>query len=148
MNIRVKVCDQNFEVEVGDLNARPILAQIDGETFEVWPEEEAVQPAAVPAPVRVSPASAPAPRPAPAPAAAAAAPSGGNRVVSAPIPGVIIGVSAKPGDTIAVGQELVTLEAMKMKNAIRATRAGKIANVFVTVGDKVRHGQPLVEFTE
>ena len=39
------------------------------------------------------------------------------------------------------------LEAMKMKNPIRATREGTVATVLISVGDHVRHGQPLVEFT-
>jgi glutaconyl-CoA/methylmalonyl-CoA decarboxylase subunit gamma len=146
MKMRVKVGDQIFEVEIEDLNARPILARVDCDTFEVWPEEEA-------APVRpdaseVKPAVPAAPR------AAAPVPANGNgssagrRMVTAPIPGKIIGVSVKAGDTVVVAQELVTLEAMKMKNAIRATRAGTIAIIHVGVGDTVSHGQPLVEFAD
>ncbi len=142
MKLSVKVNDQVFEVEVGDLSARPITAVVDGETFEVWPVEEngssqAAQPAAVKTP------AAPA-RP------AAPAPGGTNsgRAVNAPIPGVIISVAVKPGDKVTTGQELCMLEAMKMKNAIRATRDGVIAAVLVNTGDHVRHGQPLVEFTD
>jgi len=57
-------------------------------------------------------------------------------------------VAVKPGDAIKAGQELLTLEAMKMKNAIRSNRDGVIASVLVAVGDHVKHGQPLVEFSE
>ncbi len=49
MKIQVKIADQTFEVEVGDSNARPVIAEIDGQKFEVWPEEQAVVEAA-PAP--------------------------------------------------------------------------------------------------
>jgi uncharacterized protein YabE (DUF348 family) len=42
MKIQVKVGEQSFEVEVGDTNARPIKAEIDGQTFEVWTEENQV----------------------------------------------------------------------------------------------------------
>jgi biotin carboxyl carrier protein len=49
---------------------------------------------------------------------------------------------------VEYGQDLLTLEAMKMKNAIRATRAGTIAAVHVNVGDQVQHGQVLLEFTD
>lgn len=151
MNMRVKIGDQIFEVEVGDLNARPVLAKVDCDTFEVWPEEEVVEE------VVVRPTAPAAPRPtpvAPAPVARSAVPAPANgggdksRMVTAPIPGTIISVAVKPGDKIETGQELCILEAMKMKNAIRATRAGVIAAIHIAVGDKVRHGQPLVEFTD
>ncbi len=146
MNMKVKIGDQVFEVEIEDVNARPVLATVDGETFEVYPEEqETTMVAAAPAPAVVRPA-------APAPRAAAPAPvangNGGGKAVTAPIPGKIIIVSVKPGDSVSVGQELVVLEAMKMKNAIRATRAGTVKTIYVAVGDSVRHGQPLVEFTD
>ena len=40
MKLRVKVGDQSFDVEVGDVNARPILAKVEGETFEVWQKKQ------------------------------------------------------------------------------------------------------------
>lgn len=147
MKLRVKVDDQTFEVEVGDLSARPVLATIDGETFSVWPEAaeqaenglstaEPVEPAAASAPVKA--------------AAPAAATNGANKgkVVSAPIPGVIISVAVKEGDPVIFGQELCVLEAMKMKNIIRANRPGKVAQICIAAGDQVKHGQPLIEYAE
>jgi biotin carboxyl carrier protein len=137
MKICVMIDDQSFEVEVGDLNARPILATVDGESFEVWPEEnkngsqEAAQ-AAVPVPA----------------AAADIVTEAKPKAVLAPIPGVIIAVSVKVGDSISFGQELCTLEAMKMKNLIRASRSGKIGAIHVAVGDQVKHSQMLMEYTE
>jgi biotin carboxyl carrier protein len=68
--------------------------------------------------------------------------------VRAPIPGVIASVEVKVGDTVAVGDPLCVLEAMKMKNAIRATRAGRIADIAVSVGQQVNHGDPLLSFAE
>ena len=139
MNLQVKIGEQSFAVEVGDLSARPIRVQVDDETFEVWPEEAAA--------VEAIPAAAPVS----APAAAVPAPAAnghGLRLVCAPIPGVIDSIVVKPGDKIATGQELCVLEAMKMKNTIRATREGSIAAVRVSVGDHVQKGHPLVEFTD
>ena len=54
----------------------------------------------------------------------------------------------KPGDTVETGQVLCTLEAMKMNNAIRASRDGTIARIHVAPGDHVKHGQPLMEFSD
>ena len=71
-----------------------------------------------------------------------------GKSVLAPIPGVIIAISVKPGDSVTRGQELCVLEAMKMKNAIRASRDGKIAAILVNVGDHVKNSQVLIEFTD
>lgn len=150
MIIRVKIQDKDYAVEISDLNARPVLATIDGQTFEVWPEEQASQPvpsaAAAPLPAHTA-----AEKPVMAAATPAASPvQNGNsgKAVTAPIPGVIVAISVKEGQSVTQGQELCTLEAMKMKNAIRSLRAGTIGAVKVAVGDHVRHGQVLLEFSE
>ena len=59
---------------------------------------------------------------------------------------VIVSVAVKAGEAVAVGQEVCALEAMKMKNAIRATRAGVIARVHVAPGQAVRHRDLLAEY--
>ena len=51
-----------------------------------------------------------------------------------------------PGRTVTRGDTLVVLEAMKMKNDLKAQRDGVVAQVHVTAGDQVKHGDPLVEF--
>ncbi|HTX78420.1 MAG TPA: biotin/lipoyl-containing protein [Longilinea sp.] len=149
MKMRVKINDQTFEVTLGDLNARPIIATVDGQTFEVYPEgtpqvQAPVAPAVAPAPA--APA-APAPAPAAAPKAAAGGSDKGQSVV-APIPGVIVAISVKEGEAVKRGQELCVLEAMKMKNSIRATHDGTVSAVKVAVGDHVQHSQVLVVYTE
>jgi biotin carboxyl carrier protein len=62
------------------------------------------------------------------------------------MPGVILEVNVAPGDTIERGQPVAVLEAMKMKNIIRSPRAGTIAEVCVTVGQAVGHGDTVVRF--
>jgi biotin carboxyl carrier protein len=148
MNLKVKIGEEVFEVEVGDLSARPVIAMIGGETFEVWPEEQAVvtAPAALQSAVK-APAGALAPRAAPAARQAAPAVEVTGSAITAPIPGSIISVAVKPGDKVTKGQELCVLEAMKMKNAIRASRDGQIAAVHVTVGQTVQKGAPIIEFS-
>lgn len=143
MKLKVLIDSQTYLVEVEDIHARPVIAIVEGERFEVWPEEETLPaggPAAVPA------ISMPA---AEGPAASAAAPAAaGGKDVPAPLPGVIVAILVKPGDKVTRGQELCTLEAMKMKNAIRSSREGTIASVDVSVGDQVSHGQILMTFSE
>ncbi|NTW13148.1 MAG: acetyl-CoA carboxylase biotin carboxyl carrier protein subunit, partial [Anaerolineales bacterium] len=62
------------------------------------------------------------------------------------LPGTVIDVFVKEGDVIESGQVIVIIEAMKMKNSIRSTRGGKIAEVLVSPMQTVAHKQPLVRF--
>jgi len=143
MKLNVKVNNLSYEVEIKDLNARPVIAVVGGETFEVWPEKEA-RPAAV-----ETPAVAPAPAPAAAAPASRPAATGSvdkTKLVTAPIPGVIVTINVKEGEMVAAGKELCVLEAMKMKNSIRAARAGTIAVIRVVVSEKVKNGQVLMEY--
>lgn len=85
MKLNIKIDDQRFVVEVGDLNSRPVRVQVDGETFEVWPEEAA------------SPVAPARPAPQPLTVSAPAIPVGAanqGKSVLAPIPGVIVSTSA------------------------------------------------------
>ncbi len=141
MKLTVEVDGKTFEVEIADINARPVRAVVDGEVFEVTPQET-TPPVATSTPVAPSAPVAPQRAPAAAPATAS-----GNAVV-APLPGVLQAVLVKAGDSVAVGQEVCIIEAMKMKNSIRATRAGTVKAVVATIGETVRHGQPIVEFTD
>jgi len=152
MKYKVKLDDQSFEVEIDNLNARPILATVDGQTFEVWPEESVAVPAPAPSapPATARPAAAPPPpRPTRRMAGeAAVSPQQARKAIFAPIPGVIDSVAVHPGDAVTTGQEVCVLEAMKMKNIIRAPRAGEIAAVHVTVGQHVKHNDLLFEYAE
>jgi glutaconyl-CoA/methylmalonyl-CoA decarboxylase subunit gamma len=144
MKIQVVIDNQSYTVEVDDLHSRPVIATVQGERFEVWPEApDTVGFAPVTAPVVSVPDSGPVSSALDAPADA----SGGRDVVS-PLPGVIVAILVKPGDSVARGQELCTLEAMKMKNAIRANRDGTIASIEVNIGDQVGHGQVLITYVE
>jgi biotin carboxyl carrier protein len=64
--------------------------------------------------------------------------------VRSPIPGRLIKLLVKAGDTVASGQTMVVLEAMKMENELAAPRAGRIAEVRCAEGTAVEAGQDLV----
>lgn len=99
-----------------------------------YPPTPAVQVAAPAVPAAAPPAAEP--RPAPAPAA--------GESVTAPLPGKVLSVAVKPGDTVKKGDELCVIEAMKMGNSIRAQRDGTIVEVLVSAGDSVSFGSPLL----
>lgn len=148
MKYHVKIDEKVYEVEITDLRARPIIAIVDGVQIEVMPENAdrllpagKTQPEAASQPVVKH-------SPAPLPTGTPTGGSVGGNVVRAPIPGNIIAISVKVGDEVNVGQELCILEAMKMRNSIRAGRSGKIGAVLVAVGKTVNHSDPLFEFAE
>ncbi len=64
--------------------------------------------------------------------------------IVAPIPGQIIGISVSVGDKVKKGQKLITLEAMKLENAITADQDGTVKEICVAVGDVVSQGQSLI----
>ena len=101
----------------------------------------AFQPAA-PAPVTPAPAVAPALAAAPAPAAAPAG-AAGSITVESPMPGKILSVEKKVGDSVEAGQTIMILEAMKMENEIVAPEAGTIASINVSVNQSVEAGEVL-----
>ncbi|MFU8826380.1 MAG: biotin/lipoyl-containing protein [Brevefilum sp.] len=145
MKIEVKIDNQSYTVEIEDLHARPVIARVAGEPFEVWPEAlDEAQSASAAAPVVSVPDAGPTPGALHAPADT----SSGGREVTSPLPGVIVAILVKPGEAVSRGQELCTLEAMKMKNAIRSIRDGIIDGVEVNVGDQVNHGQVLITYAE
>lgn len=150
MKIQVKIEDRVFEVEVGDLSARPILATVEGETFEVWPQETQQQPTAQPAVQPTTPVIRPVSKlttqTVPITPNGAKAANMDTSGVLAPLPGVIVNIAVQSGATVSVGQELCTLEAMKMKNTIRASRDGQIAAIHISVGQTVKHKQKLMDF--
>lgn len=78
----------------------------------------------------------------PAPAPKAAAPAGGEKVLS-PMPGTILSIKVKDGDTVSKGQVLFVLEAMKMENEICAACDGKVAGLAVKEGESVQSRQQL-----
>ena len=71
--------------------------------------------------------------------------SKGVGFIKSPLPGVILNVHVKEGDTVKIGDKLITLEAMKMENNVNADKEGKIISVKVKPGDSVLEGELLVE---
>ena len=80
----------------------------------------------------------------PARAGGSSGSGGGSGEVAAPMQGTIVKVNVEVGQTVAVGDSVVVLEAMKMENQIAADKAGKVAKVNVKQGDTVGSGDVLV----
>lgn len=137
MKLNVKINETTYTVEIEDLNARPIVAVVDGDRFEVTPES-GDQPKVT---REASAGTESAPKRAEIPVAVST-----EKSLPAPLPGTIIEIFVKVGDEIESGQVVLVIEAMKMKNSIRSPRAGKVATVLAAAGQIVAHKQPLLEF--
>ena len=139
----LRIGGREYRAEVKELTPERATVEVDGKEYLVdlvqlgrrKVTSEAVRPMAMPL------ASAPvsmvhAPRP------AAAAGEGG---ITAPMPGLIVTVKAKEGDTVQAGQALLVMEAMKMENAITAPYQGTVSKIYVREGDSVGEGDLLVD---
>ena len=140
MKYNVTIQDKSHLVEIEDINARPIIAYVDGIRVEVIPDtnplgvdgiRQEVQKEAKEVhsfDLRQS------------------ASSQNANEMTAPLPGTVVEVFVKEGDVIETGQVIVIIEAMKMKNSIRSTRSGMVKEVLVNALQTVSHKQPLVRF--
>lgn len=136
MKYIVKAAGKSYEVEIEDIYARPVIARVDGQIFEVSPENEVKR-----APQKELQEFKPAGE-----SKQPSSSSTSSNEMTAPLPGTVIEVFVKVGDQIETGQVILIIEAMKMKNSIRSTRAGKIAEVLTSAGQTVAHKQTLVRF--
>ena len=129
-----------YEVAINEVNDTTAKVTVNGAEYTVeWEKPVEEKPV-----VKVKPAVAKPTAPAaPSTAAPAAAPVSGN-AIKTPLPGVIIDVKVNVGDTVAKGQTVVVLEAMKMENNINADRDGKVTAIHVAKGDTVADGAVLV----
>ncbi len=149
MKYTVKVADQTYEVEIDNIYTRPVIASVDGEKFEVMPENgielDTEKEASGTTPVVKKSTSSPKPLPA---VSQTSNPALSGKTLTSPLPGTVVEIFVRKGDQVEVGKVVLIIEAMKMKNSIRAVRAGTVAEVLVNAGETVAHKQALVEFTE
>uniref|UniRef100_A0AAR2KLY2 Propionyl-CoA carboxylase n=1 Tax=Pygocentrus nattereri TaxID=42514 RepID=A0AAR2KLY2_PYGNA len=68
-----------------------------------------------------------------------------SSILRSPMPGTVVAVSVKPGDTVAEGQEICVIEAMKMQNSMTAAKTAKVKSVHCKAGETVGEGDLLVE---
>jgi glutaconyl-CoA/methylmalonyl-CoA decarboxylase subunit gamma len=142
MKYKITVNEKKYEVEVENINARPVIAYVDGQRFEVMPEEadqaETRQDAKVktekktlnPGPVKVPGLKI------------------NGKILTAPLPGTVVEVFVKVGDEVESGHVMMVIEAMKMKNSIRSVYSGNVSEVLVSVGQSVAHKQVLIKFAD
>jgi pyruvate carboxylase len=68
------------------------------------------------------------------------------RQLGASMPGMVVSIAVKPGDVVAKGQKLLSLEAMKMESTVYAERDGKVGDILIKPGSQVETGDLLLRF--
>lgn len=138
-----KVNGNAYKVSVEEAENNMLNVNVNGVNYSVEAENLVPQtPVSRPAP-RPASRPAPAPQAASAPTAATAA-GGATQSIKTPLPGVILDVFVKEGDTVKIGQKILLLEAMKMENNIEADKDGVIKSIQVKKGDSVQEGDVLM----
>ncbi len=137
--VRIKIGERWYTVEIEDLSASPIQVTVDGETIYV--EVEGLPQTRPTSPRQSQPR---APRTGPS-QARSSVPKVSDKVIRSPMPGKIMAVTVRPGDTVSAGQEVCVVEAMKMEQSIRASQDGVVKTVHVQPLQQVAADDPLVE---
>lgn len=145
-HIVVRVNGQEFLVEVGDLDRSPVIAVVDGHTYEIYIEENATELESKPITTENEVQTEITLRSTDQELANTASGTISGASVIAPLPGDIVDVTVKPGQKVSKGDSLCVIDAMKMKNVIRSPHDGIIASVEVSIGHSVDYGDLLITY--
>ncbi len=138
---KYKINGNTYKVAIGDIDNNIAEVEVNGVPYKVELDKAKK-------PVTIMNA----PRPSAAPRNAdggkvitkpATKSTGGYKVVS-PLPGTIVSIPVKAGDTVKAADTVVVLEAMKMENSIHAGRDGVVKSIEVQAGDAVLEGAALI----
>ncbi len=69
-----------------------------------------------------------------------------SKFLLSPMPGLLVDIAVKPGQSVQAGERLAVIEAMKMENILTATREGTVAELLATKGESLAVDQPILSF--
>ena len=128
---------QKYDTTVKEIETNVAEVVVNGTSFIVEFQKKESK--------KVKAAHVAAPTAAPSAAPVAAAKPAGAATVKSPLPGSIVKVMVKPGDSVKKGDTLLTMESMKMENVVASEYTGTVKNVLVTAGQNVMQDDKLVE---
>lgn len=129
-NYKFKINGKAYDVTVGAIADGNASVTVNGTEYKVE-VESGISSSAAPATTAPKPAQVQKTEPESA---------GAGKSVNSPLPGTVIEVCVKEGQTVKKGQKLVVLEAMKMENEIQAEADGTVTALLVKPGDTVLEG--------
>lgn len=139
---KFKINGNKYETDILNIEDNVVEIEVNGTTYRVEVEKniqttktpKLIRPKAVPS-TDIHPAS--------AKTASPTAPKGTGTIKS-PLPGVILDIFVREGDSVKMGQKLLVLEAMKMENNIEADKAGRVISITKAKGDAIMEGDVLM----
>lgn len=147
-NYSLTINGHKYEVSIDEINHSSNTANVvvNGNQYQVNIDGEITPTSKTP---RISPAPAAtglsvSSSQSPAPQIVQSSPKGGANSINSPLPGTILSIKVKVGDSVAVGQTLLVLEAMKMENNIDASHAGVVKSIATSAGATVAEGDVLM----
>ena len=130
----------SYEVDILGFEENTAKVEVNGTLFDVEVQRE-LKMTKTPTLVRAEPPK-PSPKESRIPKSVSQT---SNMAIKAPLPGTIISVLVKTGEKVAMGQKLLTMEAMKMENNVLSEKDGTIRAVNVKPGQTVAQNEVLVE---
>lgn len=137
---KMKIHGNEYSVDIKNVGEGIASVEVNGTVYEVEFEAQrkvSKTPTLTRAPVYTTEAD--------RPKTTAAPTENKGKTVKAPLPGVILELKVREGDTVKAGDVLLIMEAMKMENNIVAPTDGRVTALKVGKGDNVLEGDPLVE---
>jgi biotin carboxyl carrier protein len=136
-----------YETEITNVEGSMLHIEVNGTPYEVQVDKEIKQP-----PIKTIAVSTDGTKPVvntvPMPNVAnikpAASGASGGSEIKSPLPGTVITVLVKEGDSVKAGQKVMILEAMKMENNIDAEQDGVVKSIKVSQGSAVMEGDTLI----
>ena len=138
---RLKIQDEWYDIEIGDLTNSNVEVTVNGESFSI--EIETAEQNQIPSPRRERSVRQATQR-TPLDTTASRTQVNGT-VLRSPMPGRVMSITVRPGDSVSEGDEVCVVEAMKMEQSIRAPRDGIVKEIHVQPLDSVNANDPLVE---
>jgi biotin carboxyl carrier protein len=145
MKYQLKINTKEFTVEVGDITTGRVPVVVNGRVYDVLIEDSAVLPrpslsaggGQTPSPIEVEAAEPSVMRP---PSSSSTVPG----AVIAPIPGLILEIKVRVGESVRAGQVVAVMEAMKMENNLTAPVSGTIKEIRMQKGSEVSTGDVVI----
>ena len=146
MKYHLTINDTPYEVDIGEVKGEQLAVSVNGEPYRVVLQKPAdltgrTAPSSISA--GASPPAAAPVRPVKAPPPPVRAVAGSGSVL-APIPGLILDIKVTVGESVAAGQSVATIEAMKMENSLTSTVSGTVREIRVQKGAQVATGDVIM----
>ena len=137
---KYKINGNIYKVTVGDIDSNVAKVEVNGVPYKV----EMEQTKAASTVVKSVKPSAPPRTETGAKIVNKPSVSAGSTAVKSPLPGVILDIKVKEGDSVKSGDTVVVLEAMKMENNIHSSKTGVVKSICINKGDSVLEGADLI----